>query len=240
MVMPSATASTLLRIPPALTGEMVSPSSSPVWMTCAVMFSAASAGRSRWVTLQPAAKAAASDSVMASAIHGQSSPVLIFVGRCYAADRAWPAHLSPVAMESGCRNGSGHAGPCLAPKSPSQAARAALSCRPTNGGTHEETVGRLAGALLALVLTIRFCRSAKQGHRRDRGRLLPVLSADGAGQAARRIRKGGPGRRTGRPQGRLGRAEGRARRQRRRGVRLFRPLRQSGRQEAGAAVLRGL
>src|ERR1044071_8038516 len=40
--------------------------------------------------------------------------------------------------------------------------------------------------------------------------------------------------------GRLGRAESRARRQRRRGVGLFRPLRQSGRQEAGAAVLRGL
>ena len=34
--------------------------------------------------------------------------------------------------------------------------------------------------------------------------------------------------------------QGRARRQRRRGVRLFRPLRQSRRQEAGTAVLRGL
>ena len=48
----------------------LSPSSSPVVMTCAVMFSAAIAGRSRWVTLQPAAKAAASDSVMATRFMG--------------------------------------------------------------------------------------------------------------------------------------------------------------------------
>ncbi len=53
---------------------------------------------------------------------------------------------------------------------------------------------------------------ANQGHHRRRRRRVPVLSADRAGQAARRIRKGRRRGRTGRFQGRLAVAEGRARR----------------------------
>ena len=65
MVAPSTETNVLLRMPPALAAPSASPSSSPVWMICASDVSAASAGRSRWVTPQPAAKAAAIDSPMA-------------------------------------------------------------------------------------------------------------------------------------------------------------------------------
>ena len=76
------------------------------------------------------------------------------------------------------------------------------------------------------------CRSAKQGHHRGRRRLVPVLSAHRAGQAAWRIRQSGAavdlvdlkGTRT-----RSAAAPTWFR---------FRPLRQSRRQETGIAVLR--
>ena len=81
---------------------------------------------------------------------------------------------------------------------------------------------------------------AIQGDARHRRRLVPVLSADHAGQSARRIQEGRRRCRRGHLQGRLGVAQGRDRRQRRRGVRLFRPLRQSRRQGPASAGLRGL
>src|SRR5262249_50669849 len=59
---------------------------------------------------------------------------------------------------------------------------------------------------------------AEQDHHRGRRRRLPLLSADGAGKAAWRVREGGPQCRARRSQGRFGRAEGRARRQRRCGL----------------------
>ena len=78
----------------------------------------------------------------------------------------------------------------LAPKSPSQAVCTALSCGQPIGGNHEEHCWQVGRGAAGAGADVGFCRSAKQDHRRDRGRLLPVLSADGAGQAARRIRKG--------------------------------------------------
>ena len=50
--------------------------------------------------------------------------------------------------------------------------------------------GRLAGCAAGADADLGSCRSAKQGHGRDRRRRLPVLSADRAGQATRRIREG--------------------------------------------------
>ena len=84
MVTPSAETSILLRMPPALRGDSLSPSRSPVEMTCAVMFSAARAGRSRCVTPQPAAKAVAIDKVMAMRFM-DNPPRETFAAECYAA-----------------------------------------------------------------------------------------------------------------------------------------------------------
>ena len=95
--------------------------------------------------------------------------------------------------------------------------------------------GRLAGVLLALAL-MSDCRRAEQGHHRGRRRAVPVLSADRAGAAARRVRQGRPRRRTGQFQGRLAGADRGDRRQRRCGVGLLRPLRQSRRQEPGSCT----
>ena len=83
-------------------------------------------------------------------------------------------------------------------------------------------------------------RRGRQGHHRDRRRRLPVLPADRARRAARRVQEGRRRGRDGQLQGRLAGAHRGARRQRRRGVGLFRPLRQSGGQEPGDAGLRGL
>ena len=68
---------------------------------------------------------------------------------------------------------------------------------------------------------------AIQGHARHRRRRLPLLSADHARQPARRIRKSRRQSRVVAVQGRLGVAQGGDRRLRRRGVRLFRPLRRA-------------
>ena len=73
MVAPSTETNVLLRMPPALAADIASPSSSPVWMTCADDGVGGKCRAQQWVTPQPAAKAAAIESVMASAIHGQSS-----------------------------------------------------------------------------------------------------------------------------------------------------------------------
>ena len=104
----------------------------------------------------------------------------------------------------------------------------------------QKLFGRLAGALLALMLTSGLAAAQSKVTIAVGGGsclcYLPTVLA----KAARRIRKGRARRRTGRPQGRLGCAQGGARRQRRRGFRLFRPLRQPRRQEAGTAVLCGL
>src|SRR6185503_12678703 len=151
-------------------------------MTCAVMFSAAIAGRNRWVTLHPAAKAAASDSVVA----------MRFIGK--------PSHLSLLVTPMLCRR------PASGQRAESRLLNAGALLylvAQMNGGSHEWNVWPAGRGAAGAGADVGSCRSAKQGNRRDRGRRLPVLPADRAGQAARRIRKGGASSRTGRPQGRF-------------------------------------
>src|SRR5260221_3419334 len=129
-------------------------------MTCAVMLSAASAGRSRWVTPQPAAKAAAIESVVVMRFM-DGPPWAFLVSGCYAAK----SKLTSARGRAGERKDHARPGINLGfcglaltpkpwqPKSPSQAARAALSCRQLEWrNPMRKMFGRLAGALLALAL----------------------------------------------------------------------------------------
>ena len=75
-----------------------------------------------------------------------------------------------------------------------------------------ESASRLAGAVGGVDADHGPCRGAEQDHGCRRRRCLPVLSADRARQAARRVREGRACGRARRPKGRLGRAQGRARR----------------------------
>src|SRR5258708_30598275 len=80
--------------------------------------------------------------------------------------------------------------------------RAALLYRAPNqqgfGGYHEDDLRQACRDAVGAVSDIRSGGRAKQDHGRHRRRRLPVLSADGAGEATRRIRQGWPCRRTGR------------------------------------------
>ncbi len=110
-----------------------------------------------------------------------------------------------------------------------------------HGGTHAGVSTDWRRARRAGAADRRGLRAGQaQGHDRGRRGRVPVLPADGAGQAARRIRQGRRRGRTDRLQGRPPGAAGRDRRLGRRGLGLLRPLRQPRRQGTAAYVLRGL
>src|SRR4051812_46785928 len=123
-------------------------------MTCAVMFSAAIAGRSTCVAPQPAAKAAAT--AMVVAVRFMENVSLWFLGgRCYVGKARLPRLL----------------------KSASQARHAALSYDEiADGGNHEGD--QACCDAIGVAADVESCDRTNQGHHCRRGRRLPVLSAD--------------------------------------------------------------
>src|SRR5215470_3815901 len=78
----------------------------------------------------------------------------------------------------------------LAPKSPSQVRRAALSSGQILEETHAEHRWPAGRGISGAGIELWPCRCAKQDHYRRRRRCLSLLLADGVGAPTRRIRQG--------------------------------------------------
>src|SRR5882672_12852995 len=112
-------------------------------MTCAVMVSAANAGRSICVTPQPAAKAAAIDTVATMRFMDNPPCLQFFVSGCYAAERPMtrPAKIA------------------------SQEPRAALSCCQLDAWRkYENDFGQTRRHVFRAGADVRSCRGANQDH----------------------------------------------------------------------------
>src|SRR5215831_6659674 len=88
MVMPSADTNILERKPVGEAGPSASPERSGMWMTCAVMFSAAIAGSRKCVAPQPAAKARVTDATNTVRFMDVSPPMRLVASQRVLASRA--------------------------------------------------------------------------------------------------------------------------------------------------------